>query len=154
MNFNLRGNRVFGDVRFIGSAALQVGLDGSVSGAIDFYPTVFQQPCVASVLDSDPLHAAITGTLRKAPDGTMIGDLALQPDNPLQPTSLRLFCPDFKAAFDSREPLLWPALKAVYGLSFSLPFRPGFAETLTADLTGPGGGALRGLLISDIRLGR
>jgi hypothetical protein len=154
MNFNLRGNRVFSDVRFIGSATLQVNLDGLVTGSIEFYPTVYQLPCVASVLDSEPLRAAITGTLRRAPDNTVISDLTLQPDKPLQPTSLRLFCPDFKVAYDSSEPLLWPALKAVYGLSFSFPFRSGFSEILTADLTGPGSGGLRGLLISDIRLGR
>jgi hypothetical protein len=154
MNFDLRGNRIFSDVRFIGSATLQVGLDGAVAGNIEFYPTVFQQPCVASVLDSEPLRAVIAGTLRQAPDGTVMSDLVFQPDKLLQPTSLRLFCPDFKVPYESSEPLLWPALKAAYDLSFSFPFRTGYNETLTADLTGPSGGGLRGLLISDIRLGR
>jgi hypothetical protein len=154
MNFSLRGNRVFSDVRFIGSTTLQVNLDGSVTGSIEFYPTVYQAPCVASVLDSEPLRAAITGALRRASDGTVLTDLTLQPDKPLQPTSLRLFCPDFSAAYESREPLLWPALKAVYGLAFSFPLRPDFSEILNADLSGPGGGGLRGLLTSDIRLGR
>ncbi|HRE49292.1 MAG TPA: hypothetical protein PLD47_16315 [Aggregatilineales bacterium] len=155
LNHQIIGNAVFSDVRFFGSATLEVDFDASVRGTLEFFPSVQQPPCVASVLDSDPLTAAVTGTLRMdAASGEVIAALTITPDNPTQETGLSLYCVTFSEALIIRQPLLWEALGASGGLNVALPMKIGYVRRASADLDAPTFGALRGVLLSEITVGR
>lgn len=158
LRFSMYDNPVFNHVQFIGAAALSVDGRGQVSGAAEFYasasPSASQAGCTTSVLDSAPIAAQVQGTLRSGDGGAVLGDVTLVPDDPLAATSLWLFCPDFAEPYQAAEPIFWPALGAANALRFTLPFQSGAQYTTDADLSGPSGGGLHGLLHSEIRLSR
>lgn len=151
VTYTLRGGAVFDNVRFTGSAALEVDPRGNIRGSIDFYPLTFVPTCSAAILDELPLSASLGGTLRPGADGQLIADLRYEPTDPSQRTTLWLFCVDFTEAVQRQEALLWPALRAVSDLRLSLVMQPG-TTTSTADLNGPGQGGVRGLLFSEFTL--
>lgn len=156
--FTLRDSTRIDSVRFVGSAALEIGLDTAVSTVIEFYPAVSQPPCNTAVLDSAPLTATIDGILRPAaeddPTAGAIIDLRLTPDDPLQETGLWMFCPAFDEPYQISMAMLWPALSATGELAIALPLQAGYREVSTADLSGPTGGGLRGSLVSELRISR
>jgi hypothetical protein len=158
LRFALLDNLVFSRVQYIGAAALNVDERGNLSGALEFYanavPSAAQTGCTTSVTDAAPITARIQGALRPGDVDDVLGDITLVPDDPLAVTSLWLFCPDFSEPYEAAEPLFWPALRAANMLEFALPFQPGARLTSSADLTGPSGGGLHGLLQSEIRLTR
>jgi hypothetical protein len=158
VTYTLRDSTRIDSVRFVGSAALEIGLDTAVSTVIEFYPAVSQPPCNTAVLDSAPLTATIDGILHPAADddpaaGAVI-DLRLTPDDPLQETGLWMFCPEFDEPYQISMAMLWPALSATGELAISLPLQAGYREVSTADLSGPTGGGLRGSLVSELRISR
>ena len=158
VRFTVHDNPVFNDVQYIGAAALNIDGRGNMSGAVEFYanvsPSASQAGCTTSVLDSAPITARIEGALRPGDGGGVLGDITLMPDDPLAVTSLWLFCPDFAEPYQTAEPIFWPALRAASTLSFTLPLQSGARHSSDADLSGPSGGGLHGLLHSDIRLSR
>ncbi len=158
LRFTLHDNAVFSPIQYIGAAALDVDGRGNVAGTVEFYanvsPSASQVGCTTSVLDSAPIMAQVKGTLQPADDGVARGDLTLIPGDPLAPTSLWLFCPQFSEPYQTAEPVFWPALRAAGMLTLTLPFEAGARASHTADVSGPSGGGLHGLLQADVRLSR
>ncbi|MCC7209199.1 MAG: hypothetical protein IT323_17945 [Anaerolineae bacterium] len=158
LRFTLLDNPVFSRIQYIGAAALDVDGRGNVTGSAEFYanvsPSASQVGCTTSVLDSAPITARIEGALQPGEHGGALGDLTLLPDDPLALTSLWLFCPDFAEPYQAAEPMFWPALRAAGMLHLTLPVEAGARLSSAADVSGPGGGGLHGLLQADIRLSR
>lgn len=158
LRFTLYDNPVFNHVQYVGASALNVDGRGNLSGVVEFYasvsPSASQAGCTTSVLDSAPITAQLEGMLRPGDGGSIDGDITLVPDDPLAVTSLWLFCPDFTEPYQAAEPIFWPALGAANALDFTLPFQSGARHISDADLSGPSGGGLHGLLHGEIRLNR
>jgi hypothetical protein len=161
--FTLRGHQTFREVRFVGTAILNVDLAGRVTGSAEFYPAIGPLPCVSAILDAEPLRAQISGSLRPATSATGIPevsnnepilDLTFHPADPLERTALRLQCPGFTEVYDVAEPMLWPVLNATGQMTISVLLRGGYRQTRTDDLTGPTGGGIRGVLVSEIDVSR
>ncbi|MFQ3536648.1 MAG: hypothetical protein SNJ58_12300 [Aggregatilineales bacterium] len=154
VSLQLRGGITFDDVRFIGTLIVEVQVDGTLSGSVEFYTTVWQPPCVTAALDPEPIRAALSGTLEPAAEGAVLAVLRLQPEDVQQVTTLRLACPDFPEGIVLSEPIFWEAMRAADLLSFSLPLEIGTVRRLSADLSGISGGALYGTLYAELRVGR
>lgn len=153
LTLQLREGVTFDDVRFIGTLSFEIELDGTLSGSAEFYPTVWQPPCVTSALDPEPIRAAISGILQPE-DGSLLAQVRLQPEDVQQATTLKLACPEFPEGIVLSEPIFWQAMRAADLLSFSLPLQTGFTRQFSADLSGISGGALYGTLYATLRLSR
>lgn len=153
LTYRFTDGAIFRDVSFIGSAGLTVSEGGAVFGSVELYTTVVQNPCNAAVQDAEPLRATISGQLSGSGD-EVVADLTIRPADRLAPTSLWLFCPDFKEAVQVSDPMLWPALEAVGWLEFSVPLRSGARVEASTDLNGPMQGGLRGAVSMAIQVGR
>lgn len=154
LNLQLREGITFDDVRFIGTLSVDVQLDGSLSGSAEFYPAIWQPPCVTAALDPEPIRASLSGALQAAEDGVVLANVRFQPEDILQTTTLKLACPDFPEGITLSEPIFWQAMRAADLLAFSLPLRVGFVRQFSADLSGISGGALYGTLYAELRVNR
>lgn len=152
--YSLRDNPVIPTVRYTGSSGLTVTAGGDISGTIDFYAVAEGLQCAIQVTDALPTTASIKGKLRPANNQTsptdVVADLTLTPVDPAAVTTFKVICPEFRNTFDMAQPIFWPALMATNNLTLSIPFRPGFHQSITNDLSGPTAGGLRGLLISEV----
>ncbi len=154
LTLQLREGITFDDVRFVGTLSLDVQLDGTLAGSAEFYPAIWQPPCVTAALDAEPIRASISGTLQAAEGDAMLAALRLQPENALQTTTLRIACPDFPEGVTLSEPIFWQAMRAADLLGFSVPLQAGFVRRFSADLSGISGGALYGTLYAELRVNR
>ena len=154
INLQLREGITFDDVRFFGTALVEVAFDSSLSGAVEFYPTVLQPPCVAAALDPEPIRATLVGDLQPAEDGGVIANLRFVPENAAQPTTLRLACVEFPEGIVLSDPIFWEAMRAADLLTLRLPLRLGFQRQSSADLSGISGGAIYGTLYAQVRVSR
>ena len=154
LSLQLREGITFDDVRFIGTLSVDVQLDGALSGSAEFYPAIWQPPCVTAALDPEPIRASLSGALQAADGGAVQATVRLQPENVLQTTALRLACPDFPEGITLSEPIFWQAMRAADLLAFSLPLQVGLVRQFSADLSGISGGALYGTLYAELRVNR
>lgn len=152
--YTLRDNPLVPTLRYTGTAALNIDGGGNILGTIDFYGVAEGLFCAVQVIDPLPLSAKISGKLYAPEKPTsptdVLADLTLTPSKPGQATSFKIICPEFKNIYDLTQPMFWPALTAVNALDFTIPFRPGYRQSVTTDLNGPTAGGLRGLLISEV----
>lgn len=153
LSYQWQGGAIFTDVRFTGTVALTINLEGQALGTVDFYPTVIQPPCVTAALDPEPIRAVVTGALRLDTKGAVVADLTLIPNDEKQVTSLQRSCANLPETIILSEPLFWPILKATSGLQMTLPIAPYRAAALY-DLSGPTGGGLQGTLYAQVQFGR
>ncbi len=154
INLQLREGITFDDVRFSGTALVEVAFDATLSGTVEFYPTVLQPPCVTAALDSEPIRATLAGELQPTEDGSVVANLRFVPENAAQPTTLRLACVEFPEGIVLSDPIFWEALRAADLLTLRLPLRLGFQRQSSADLSGISGGALYGTLYAQVRVSR
>lgn len=154
LNYQVAGDAIFQDIRFVGTVGIDIDFGGNLTGSVEFFPSVQQPPCSASVLDSEPLRATVQGSLRLDPNAEVVADLKIVPQDPLQLNRLRLFCPTFKEEVLREEPIFWTALSRTGGLDLSIPLRVGYYTQNTVELSGPTSGALRGMLFTEIAVNR
>jgi hypothetical protein len=154
LNLQLREGITFDDVRFIGTLNVDVQPDGTLSGSAEFYPAIWQPPCVTAALDPEPLRAALSGALQTADGGAVQARLRFQPEDTSQTTTLRLACPDFPEGITLSEPIFWQAMRAADLIALSVPLQVGFVRRFSADLSGISGGALYGTLYAELRVNR
>ncbi len=154
INLQLREGITFDDVRFFGTALVEVAVDGTLSGSVEFYPTVLQPPCVTAALDPEPIRATLAGDLQPTEDGGVIAKLRFVPEKAAQPTTLRLACVEFPEGIVLSDPIFWEAMRAADLLTLRVPLRLGFQRQSSADLSGISGGALYGTLYAQVRVSR